>query len=316
MFGNLSEQTTVLVFRLSISVLIGSINLLACFIGKFIKENSIIHYFYFHTGCCGILLAKGFADIFILQEINSITAALLFSSTFLFLYAAKTLFIPNSPYEYNQVSNFELDINEDDEDLGIEISDHVPNILRRDQDRLESGEYDGEIGFPTDQESTQQEKLSLLWFLSVVVAVIGNEISKGVVLGSEQHATIFSYEQVLVDGCLQAFAYGVVCEEALTTSTSYLLAVLVYILSKPIGVILGNFLVHKQITVACEWIALFTSGVYLAFVVFHMIPTNDRLINSHSNASNTTKQEKSYSTIVRASAFVIGYLLTFLIEFI
>lgn len=311
--SSLTEENKFLIFRLSFSVLLGSMNLLACFAGKLIKERTITYYIYFHSLCCGILLAKGFSEIFFTKLIRPQVAAFSFSLTFLLLYVAKSL-KHHSQYEYNQVSNVDMAMDEDDEDLGIEISDHIPNYLQKDK-----FENDLEMSRSSSQPKgslSSMQKLSVIWFFSMAVAVCANELSKGLTLGSETHETFIGYEEVVFDGILHALAFGALCEEALTSSWAFISSVLLFVASKPIGVIFGNFLIYKEIYLSCAWIAVLTAGVYLSFVVFYMIPMDEALNENTLISMRTTKEELTSNARIRMAALIFGYMLTLLTQFL
>jgi hypothetical protein len=311
MFDTVSEKDRVLIFRFSLSVMMASMSLLACFVGKFVKEKTMNYYVYFYSLCCGILLGEGFIDIFFVQVIQPKVAAITFSVAFLVFYSAKS-FNPQSQYEYNQVSNLEMGMGEDDENLGIEISDNIPEFLQQ-----EAFEDDLELNHGSQHRKISSfQKLSFIWFFFMALSICGNEVSKGLVLGSETHHGLFGYEEVIFDGILHALAFGVLCEETLHSSSAYLSAIFLFIAAKPIGVVIGNFLLYDSIYTVCAWIALLTSGVYLSFVVFYMIPMDENLNENTMNSSRSSKEELNKNARLRMTALILGYSLTLITQFL
>lgn len=241
------------------------------------------------------------------------------------------MFTDESPYAYNQVSLRDQMMNEDDdEDLGIEISYiKSSNGFEDDDDEENASERPKKIKEADFERAIQQaamknareQKISFIWFLSVAFAMFWNELSIGFLLGSSEHATFNTFMKIILDGLLQSMAFGVLCEESIVTSSGFLMSVFAFISAKPIGVAIGHIMILEEAKVLQinAFITLLTSGLYLAFVVFYMIPMNESLSENNLESNHaliTTPRSQNKVSGIRVSSFILGYCITLLLNFL
>jgi hypothetical protein len=313
----LSDDSVILIFRLAVAILFGSLSLLGCFVGKLIKERSAILYSFFHTVCLAILLATSLCYIFLREEVHSTLALVEFSTSFLLLYVVKTSSL-HSEYDYNHlINNEELEDDLDDEDIGIELSGTLPPALREDvtRQREQDNESLNRGGEKSNADSSEMNgTLSFLFFLSLLVMVAGGELLEGMILGSEKHADYFSYERVVLGGFTLSLVFGVVCEDAMTSSLSYVGSVSVYSFARPVGILVGNFFPNLETPLIYEHFTLISAGVYFAFVLFSMIPLNEKLYRTHILRTHSTEEENRKFNALRVSSFIFAFVISLLLR--
>jgi hypothetical protein len=311
----MAHGSSVFLFRFSASVLVIGVEFLACLLGKLIKERSLVLYNYFYSFCTGILLASGLSWFLFQGIINeSQDTSTAFSSFSLSMVTLVSFHVSSksSNYEYQKVIGVEDE--EDDEDLGIELAEANHNLpsanfdleveARRKRKPSSSG-----VGRHEDPATDQDEvkKQNELWQRIVLAGLVTIELTKGVILASEQHASMFVFMNVVLMGILQAFAFGVLCEESIANPSVYIRSILILVSALPLGMIISVLLPLEGGTVSklAGVMNCFACGIFASAAICYMIPMNDML----STALFSSVGNKDRLGILRFKAFlfVAGY---------
>ncbi len=305
----LTTGNSVFLFRFSAAVLVIGVEFLACLTGKLIKERSLVLYNYFYSLCSGILLAIGLSWFLfqgVLSKLQDTSTSFFVFSISLMILLSFHINSKTSNYEYEKVIGEEED---DDEDLGIELTEENHN--------MHSANFDLEVEArrkrktqPVTQtivDPDEASKQNLLWQRIVFAGLVVAELTKGIILASEEHASMSIFLNVVVLGILQSFTFGVLCEESITNPSVYIKSILLLVCALPIGMIVSILLPIQQNSAYhfAAAINCFICGVFAAASVCFMIPMNDLL----STALFSSVGNKDRIGILRFKAFlfIVGY---------
>ncbi len=308
---NLSESQTVLVFRLSICILLMGLELLACLVGKLLRERSSQFFNYFYALCGGILLAKGmFCELFesiSSGKINSIGYSLfLFSFSFVVL-AAINMALRSSSYQYQQLSNSEVD--DEEESSGIELGSFPITD--------DEGEKERVVSPSIIEKST---KLNLFWSYCIISMVLLAEGANGLLIGYSEHADLLDYSKIFSQGILLCLACGAILEDTVSDPIEFARSLILVISALPLGMIVGNYVVFllaltsRQVLSYLATVFPIAAGFYTAGAVTYMIPfdredTTAKEYTGGSSSNNCLEMLMTTSSI-RAMLLVTGFALT------
>eukprot|EP01031_Cornospumella_fuschlensis_P032924 gene32924-39819_t len=304
------------IFEVSVCVLLGGLELLACLAGKLVRERSTAQFDYFYSFCGGILLAKGiFCGLFDAFDIGSdysIGRSLgLFSFSFVVLTAINISLKNTTVYSYQKV----VSLNEvDDEDaLGIELGDLSASP--------DDDEDDGMEG-PTShhQSSSQGEYVNMFWSCCVISITIIAEGANGLIMGYEKHSTYVEYGKVFSQGLLLCLACGAVLEDTVHHAGEFLRALFLVILAFPLGMFGGNYAINffgftaDQVMQYLATVYPIAAGCYTAVAMMYILPSDH---GDKSNAKNDGPPRSgdiwsmlSSPSKIKAACFILGYLIT------
>lgn len=303
------------IFELSVCVLLGGLELLACLAGKLVRERSTANFDSFYSFCGGILLAKGIFcglfDSFGISSSYSIGRSLaLFSFSFVLLTAINIALKNTTANSYQKV----VSLNEvDDEDaLGIELGDL--SALPEDE------EDDDTDGSASHHGSSQGEYVRMFWSSCIVAITIIAEGANGLLMGFEKHTTYVEYSKVFLQGLLLCLACGAVLEDTVHQATEFLRALLLLILAFPLGMFAGNYFVNffgftaDQVMQYCATVLPIAAGCYTAVAMIYILPSDhgDKSSGKHDvpPRSDGIWSVLSSPSKVKAICFILGYLVT------
>ncbi|RYH32070.1 hypothetical protein EON65_01260 [archaeon] len=303
------------IFEVSVCVLLGGLELLACLAGKLVRENSTAHFDYFYNFCGGILLAKGIFcglfDSFGVSTDYSIGRSLaLFSFSFVLLTAINIALKNSTINAYQKV----VSLNEvDDEDaLGIELGD-----LSATADDEEDEDSEGPS---SHHKSSQGEYVRMFWSSCVVAITIVAEGANGLLMGYEKHTAYVEYSKVFLQGLLLCLACGAVLEDTVHQASEFLRALLLLIFAFPLGMFVGNYVVNffgftaDQVLQYSATVNPIAAGCYTAVAMIYILPSDhgDKSSIKHDlpPRGDSIWSVLSSPSKVKAICFILGYLIT------
>lgn len=323
-------MNSVFLFRLSASVLVIGVEFLACLVGKLIKERSLVLYNYFYSFCTGILLANGLSWFLFQGVLSKLTT----SSTSFTMFSLSMITLlsfhindKSSHYEYEKVVGLE-DEGDDDEDLGIELTESNHNLhsahfdleVEARRKRKATTSTNSSTNTSSSASSTSDIQSTAIdpdesfrqnerWQRIVLTGLVVMEVTKGIILASEEHASLSVFMNVFFVGILQALSFGVFCEESIASPSVYIRSILMLVTALPVGMII-SILLPLESDGAYRFAAsvnCFICGIFTASTICYMVPMND-LLSTALFASVGTKDRVGILRF-KAFLFVVGYAL-------
>lgn len=312
------DGQSVLLFRVSICVLLIGFEILACLVGKLVRENNQKGFGYFFSFCGGILLAKGLVcgifDSIYTDDRHSVGYSLfLYSSSLVILMAAQMAY-KSGAYGYDIVAVDDGDV-DDEESLGIELG-MLPAADDEDEDDRSRPSKHVNIRDEITPMTRREQSESLLWSYCVISVALLSEGASGMLVGTVEHDALTVYMKIFVQGTLLALVCGAILEESVHDPVEYIRAIGMFVLSMPLGMVSGSYLISwfgfsvNQLIAYAATVYPIAAGCYTAAAMLYILSSKTTSGDDDVSGYAGRTRFSIRPGHIRALCFVAGYAIT------